>query len=79
VHPKHPKKEINEALDHADSLGLVVERTSAGHKWGRIVCVEGEWVAVWSTPRSPFAHARRLRKWADRHVHVGYGEGRADG
>ena len=44
MHPKHPKKEINEALDHADSLGLVVERTSAGHKWGRIVCVEGEWV-----------------------------------
>jgi hypothetical protein len=70
VHPKHPKKEVNEALDYADRLGLLVERTSAGHKWGRVVCSEGEWVAVWSTPRSPFDHGRRLRKWADQHVHV---------
>jgi hypothetical protein len=34
VHPKHPKKEVNEALDYADKQGLRVERTSAGHKWG---------------------------------------------
>jgi hypothetical protein len=36
VHPKHPKKEVNDALDYADKQGLKVERTSAGHKWGRI-------------------------------------------
>jgi hypothetical protein len=75
VHPRHSKKDVNEALDYADRLGLSVERTSAGHKWGRIVCSEGEWVAVWSTPRSPFAHARRLRKWADQHVHPDAEEG----
>jgi hypothetical protein len=37
VHPKHPKKEINDALDYADQLGFVIEQTAAGHKWGRIV------------------------------------------
>jgi len=25
VHPKHPKKEINDALDHADQLSFVIE------------------------------------------------------
>jgi hypothetical protein len=38
VHPKHPKKEINDALDYAAQLGFVVEQTAAGHKWGRIKC-----------------------------------------
>jgi hypothetical protein len=36
MHPKHPKKEVNAALDYADSLQFAVERTVAGHKWGRI-------------------------------------------
>jgi hypothetical protein len=69
VHPKHPEKEVNTALDHADSRGLQVERTAAGHRWGRIVCSCGAWVSVWSTPRSPHNHGRQLRRWVDQHVH----------
>jgi len=69
VHPKHPKKEINAALDHADSLELKVERTVAGHKWGRIVCTCGAWTSVWSTPRSPENHGRQLRRWVAQHIH----------
>jgi hypothetical protein len=36
VHSKHPKKEVNEALDYVDTLGHTVEQTAAGHKWGRV-------------------------------------------
>jgi hypothetical protein len=57
VHPKHPKKEVNEALDYADKQGLTVERTSAGHKWGRIRCSCGAFFSIWSTLQSPHDHA----------------------
>jgi len=70
VHPCHPKKEVNEALDHAEQLGHLVERTASGHKWGRISCAQGHRVSVWSTPRSPGNHARDLRKWAEQHAHL---------
>lgn len=70
MHPKHPKKEVNAALDHADSRGLNVEQTIAGHKWGRIVCSCGARVSIWSTPRSPHNHGKQLRKWVDLHDHV---------
>lgn len=69
VHPRHPKKEVNAALDYADGLQLTVERTVAGHKWGRIVCPCGARVSVWSTPRSPENHGRQLRRWVDQHDH----------
>jgi hypothetical protein len=52
VHPKHPKKEINDALDYAAQLGFVVEQTAAGHKWGRPKCRCGAMFSVWSTPKS---------------------------
>ena len=67
MHPKHPKKEVNAALDYADSLQFAVERTVAGHKWGRIMCTCRAWVSVWSTPRSPDNHGRQLRRWVDQH------------
>jgi len=69
VHPRHPKQEINDALDYAESLGEKVERTAAGHKWGRITCIEGHKTSVWSTPRSSGNHARDLRRWAAQHRH----------
>ncbi len=69
MHPKHPKKEVNAALDYADSLQFAVERTVAGHKWGRIMCTCRAWVSVWSTPRSPDNHGRQLRRWVDQHNH----------
>jgi hypothetical protein len=69
VHPKHPKKEVNEALDYADKQGLRVERTLAGHKWGRIRCSCGAFFSIWSTPQSPHDHGRQVRRWVDQHQH----------
>ena len=69
MHLRHPKKEVNAALDYADSVRFTVERTVAGHKWGRIICACGAWVSVWSTPRSPENHGRQLRRWVDQHLH----------
>ena len=61
AHPKHPKKEVNDALDYADQQGLDVERTTAGHKWGRIKCTCEALVSIWSTPKNPHNHGRQLR------------------
>ena len=63
MHPKHPKKEINDALDYAAQLGFVVEQTAVGHKWGRIKCTCRAMFSVWSTPKSPFNHGRQIRRW----------------
>jgi hypothetical protein len=59
VHPKHPKKEVNDALDYADQLGFVIEQTAAGHKWGRITCACRAMFSVWSTPKIPSTMADR--------------------
>jgi hypothetical protein len=75
VHPKHPKKEVNEALDYADQQGFEVEQTPSGHKWGRIRCTCGRMFSVWSTPRSPFNHGRQIRRWVDQHEHGADEEG----
>jgi len=75
VHPKHPKKDVNEALDYADGQGFEVEQTSAGHKWGRITCTCSARFSVWSTPRSPFNHGRQIRRWVDQHEHDADKEG----
>jgi hypothetical protein len=78
VHPKHPKKEVNDALDYADDLeDFDIERTVAGHKWGRIKCRRcGALVSVWSTPKSPHNHGRQLRRLVDQHEHDADEEGR---
>ena len=76
MHPRHSKKEVNDALDYADQLGLEVEQTPAGHKWGRIMCRCGAFVSIWSTPRSPHNHGRQLRRWVDQHDHDADEEGR---
>ena len=60
VHPKHPKKEVNDALDYADQQGFEVERTVSGHRWGRITCTCGASVSIWSTPKSPHDHGRQV-------------------
>jgi hypothetical protein len=69
VHPKHPKKEVNDALDYADQHGFHVGRTVSGHRWGRITCTCGASVSIWSTPKSPHDHSRRLCRWVLQHDH----------
>ncbi len=72
--PRHSKKEIEEALRHAEEQGWRVA-VGGSHAWGRIYCPYddsecrcGEFciTSVWSTPRSPTNHARALRRVVDR-------------
>ena len=71
--PRHPKPEIEKAIQYAEGLGWTAE-LSNGHAWGRLFCPQstqdGCIVSVWSTPRSPENHARQIRKVADRCPHI---------
>ncbi len=71
--PSHPKKEVEEALRHAEGQGWRVE-VGGSHAWGRIYCPYndeecrcGEFciTSVWSTPKNPGNHARALRRVVD--------------
>ena len=71
--PRHPKSEIEKAIQYAEELGWSVE-LSNGHAWGRLFCPQctrdGCIVSVWSTPKSPENHARQIRKVVDRCPHT---------
>jgi len=69
--PKHPKKEIEEALRHLESLGWRIEKAvgRSAHSWGFALCPHNNRecrggvfcrMSIWSTPRSPKAHGRNL-------------------
>jgi hypothetical protein len=67
---KHPNKEVEAALKHAESRGWEVE-PGGSHAWGKVYCPYkdedcrcGEFciTSVWSTPKNPGNHARDLRK-----------------
>lgn len=71
--PVHPKKDIEDALKHAEAHGWRVE-VGGSHAWGRLYCPFhdqacrcGEFciVSIWSTPRNPFSHARQLKRVVD--------------
>jgi hypothetical protein len=71
--PRHPKKEVEEALAYAESRGWRVE-VGGSHAWGRIYCPYddsecrcGEFciASIWSTPRNPGNHARQIRRLVD--------------
>ncbi|RUO26573.1 hypothetical protein CWE09_07675 [Aliidiomarina minuta] len=68
--PPHPKKEVEAALQHAESKGWRVE-VGGAHAWGKIYCPYnddecrcGEFciTSVWSTPRNAVSHARALNR-----------------
>jgi hypothetical protein len=62
--PRHPNKEIEAAVQHAEALGWRV-LIGGSHAWGFLYCHEqartGCRVPVYSTPRNPESHARRIR------------------
>jgi hypothetical protein len=72
MRPRHPNKHIEESVQYAESRGWRVE-ISNGHDWGRLFCPEpsrdGHIVGVYSTPRSPENHARRIRRDIDKCNH----------
>ncbi|MBC3348122.1 hypothetical protein HU811_15920 [Pseudomonas sp. SWRI196] len=69
----HPKKEIEDALRHAEGRGWRIE-VGGGHAWGRVYwpyndveCRCGEFciTSIRSTPKNPGNHARALRRVVD--------------
>lgn len=70
---KHPKKDVEEALVHAESQGWLVKQ-GGSHAWGKLYCPYnddqcrcGEFciVSIWSTPRNASHHAAQLRRVID--------------
>jgi hypothetical protein len=69
---RHPKKDVEKALQLAEEKGWTVTETSSrrGHSWGRIVCPTGEHKAwVYSTPKNPGTHAKQIQKTVIRCPH----------
>ncbi|MDD2105210.1 MULTISPECIES: hypothetical protein [Pseudomonas] len=71
--PSHARKEVEQALRHAESKGWRVV-VGGGHCWGKMYCPWndahcrcGEFciTSIWSTPRSPGNLARQLRRVVD--------------
>ena len=73
VRKSHPKKEIEQALQHAENNGWCVN-VGGGHAWGKIRCPYNNAecrcglfciTSIWSTPRNPFSHARDIKRVVD--------------
>lgn len=73
---KHPNKEIREALEYALANGWRVEKAEgkSAHRWGSIYCPYNDTscrlgrdciTSIWSTPKNPQNHAKRLRRVVD--------------
>ena len=70
---KHPKKEVERALDYAERHGWRVG-VGGSHCWGKLYCPAndmkcrcGEFcrVSIWGTPRNPGTYARQIRRVVD--------------
>jgi hypothetical protein len=70
---RHPKKEVEEAIRHAEKHGWHV-KVGGNHAWGKMYCPYndtecrcGEFciTSIWSTPRNPMNHARQLKRVVD--------------
>lgn len=70
----HPNAEIADAIKYAEDNGWQV-KLSNGHAWGRIFCPYNDKdcrcgehciTSIWSTPRNPRDHARKIRKVVDK-------------
>lgn len=71
---KHPNKEIEAAIQYAESNGWQYKSTGgSAHAWGRFICPlhtrEGCMMSIWSTPRNPYAHADQIKRQVDRCPH----------
>lgn len=72
--PKHPNKEIEEAILYAEENGWVCKDSGkSAHAWGRLLCPlhtrEGHQMSIWSTPRSTFNHAQQIKRLVDKCQH----------
>lgn len=70
---RHPKKEVEAAIAHAEENGWRVS-VGGAHAWGAIYCPYKDdecrcgtfcTASVWSTPKSAENHAKQLRRVVD--------------
>ena len=70
---RHPKKDVEEALRHAEDNGWRIE-LGGSHAWGKMYCPYndaecrcGEFciASIWSTPKNTGNHARQLKRVVD--------------
>lgn len=70
--PRHPKKEVEEAIQYAERRGWHV-RMGGAHAWGFLYCPfagrEGCIVPVWSTPTDAGNHAKRIKRRVNKCQH----------
>ena len=66
---RHPKKEVEEAIRHAEHNGWRVQ-VGGSHAWGKMYCPYNDAecrcsefciTSIWSTPKNPGNHARQLK------------------
>jgi hypothetical protein len=70
---RHPKKEVEAALQYAEDQGWRVE-TGGSHAWGAMYCPSndkdcrcGEFCisSIWSTPRNSTNHGKQIKRIVD--------------
>lgn len=60
---RHQRKQVEEALQFAESLGCQVEVRHAGHTWGHVVAPNSQRMRVWSTPKDADVAAKIIRRF----------------
>jgi len=67
---RHPKNEINGALDALDNADFEVTQAKNGHTWGFVTCRKcGKRQRIWSTPKNPGNDANHIRQFSTKHEH----------
>ena len=70
---KHPQKDVEAALAHAEAQGWRIEIGGA-HAWGKMYCPYNDEecrcgihciTSIWSTPKNPGSFAKALRRVVD--------------
>jgi hypothetical protein len=71
---RHPNKEVEAALAHAETNGWRIE-VGGAHAWGKMYCPYNSEecrcglhciTSIWSTPKNPENFAKQVRKVVDK-------------
>ncbi|WP_103501965.1 MULTISPECIES: hypothetical protein [Streptomyces] len=65
---RHPKKEVQQALEEARKAGFRVEESKNGHRWGWVICCGcKDKETVSGTPKNAGTEAKRVRQFIRQH------------
>ncbi|MFI1203572.1 hypothetical protein ACH4VR_29770 [Streptomyces sp. NPDC020883] len=66
---RHPKAEVEAALQKAEHAGLKVKKDPNGHRWGRLICCPcAAETKVWGTPKCPGTEAKKILEFVRKHA-----------